>query len=284
MRSIIKRAIVIVFYAVLAAVGVNMFLAPSNIFSGGVTGLSQLLSSVGLDFFNINISISAWVLIINLPLAILSWLKLGKKFTIYTILAVASSSFFMKIIPMVQITNNQILAAIFGGVLTGAGVGLCLREGFSTGGTDIIVLVVQKLTGKSVGQVGLLLNGAIVLAAGLIYGWEQSLYSLVAIYAMTQVMDRFFIQQHKLTVTIYTKKGEEMAKNLLSNNLRGVTIGKGFLGGYTKEELQSVITVISKHELLFIKKAVEEVDQDAFVNVQQTVDVIGKFLDKSLLE
>ena len=71
---------------------------------------------------------------------------------------------------------------------------------------------------------------------------------------------------------------------MLSNNLRGVTIGKGFLGGYTKEELQSVITVISKHELLFIKKAVEEVDQDAFVNVQPTVDVIGKFLDKSLLE
>ena len=130
MRSIIKRAIVIVFYAVLAAVGVNMFLAPSNIFSGGVTGLSQLLSSVGLDFFNINISISAWVLIINLPLAILSWLKLGKKFTVYTILAVASSSFFMKIIPMVQITNNQILAAIFGGVLTGAGVGLCQEKDF----------------------------------------------------------------------------------------------------------------------------------------------------------
>ncbi len=77
MRSIIKRAIVIVFYAVLAAVGVNMFLAPSNIFSGGVTGLSQLLSSVGLDFFNINISISAWVLIINLPLAILKSLKLN---------------------------------------------------------------------------------------------------------------------------------------------------------------------------------------------------------------
>lgn len=284
MKSTIRRGIVIVFYAVLAAIGVNMFLAPASIFSGGVTGLSQLLSSVGLDFFNINVSIATWVLILNLPLVILSWLKLGKKFTIYTILAVTLSSFFMKIIPMVEITNNQILAAVFGGVLTGAGVGLCLREGFSTGGTDIIVLVVQKLTGKSVGKVGLLLNGAIVVAAGLVYGWEQSLYSLIAIYAMTQVMDIFFIQQHKLTVTIYTRKGEEIAKNLLANNLRGVTIGKGFLGGYTKEELDSVITVISKHELLFIKKAVEEVDNEAFVNVQPTVDVIGNFLDKSLLE
>jgi uncharacterized membrane-anchored protein YitT (DUF2179 family) len=284
MKSIIKRGIVIIFYAVLAAIGVNMFLAPSNIFSGGVTGLSQLLSSIGLDFLNVNISIAAWVLILNLPLAVLSWLKLGKKFTLYTILAVVSSSFFMKIIPVVEITQNQILASIFGGVLTGAGVGLCLREGFSTGGTDILMLVIQKLTGKSVGQVGLILNGAIILAAGLVYGWEQSLYSLIAIYATTQVMDMFFIQQHKLTVTIYTKKGEEVAKNLLANNLRGVTIGKGFLGGYTKEELQSVITVISKHELLFIKKAVAEVDQDAFVNVQPTVDVIGNFLDKSLLD
>lgn len=283
MNTLIKRVIATIFYGVLAAVGVNMFLAPTNIFSGGVTGLSQLLSSVGLDFLNINISIATWVLLINLPLAILSWVKLGKKFTIYTIVAVVLSSVFMRIIPVVQITDNKILAAIFGGVLTGAGVGLCLREGFSTGGTDIIVLVVQKLTGKSVGQVGLLLNGAIVLCAGLIYGWEQSLYSLIAIYASTKIMDMFFIQQHKLTVTIYTKKGDEMAKNLLSSNLRGVTIGRGFLGGYTKEEMDSVVTVISKHELLFVKKAVSEVDKDAFVNVQPTVDVIGKFLDNSLL-
>ena len=92
MNRIIKRGIVIVFYAVLSAIGINMFLSPSNIFSGGVTGLSQLLSSLGLDFFNINISIAAWVLILNLPLAILSWVKLGKKFTIYTIVAVVSSS------------------------------------------------------------------------------------------------------------------------------------------------------------------------------------------------
>ena len=284
MNRIIKRGTVIVFYAVLSAIGINMFLSPSNIFSGGVTGLSQLLSSLGLDFFNINISIAAWVLILNLPLAILSWVKLGKKFTIYTIVAVVSSSLFIKIVPVVEITNNQILAAVFGGVLTGAGVGLCLREGFSTGGTDIIILVVQKLTGKSVGQVGLLLNGAIVLAAGLIYGWEQSLYSLIAIFASTKVMDMFFIQQHKLTVNIYTKKGEEMVKNLLTNNLRGVTVGKDFYGGYTKEQLSLVITVISKHELLFIKKAVEEVDKDAFVNVPPPHHLTGNFLDKSLLE
>lgn len=284
MNRIIKRGIVIIFYAVLAGIGINMFLSPSNIFSGGITGFSQLLSSLGLDFFNINISIAAWVLILNLPLAILSWIKLGKKFTIYTIVAVALSSFFIKMVPEVNITDNQILAAVFGGVLTGAGVGLCLREGFSTGGTDIIVLVVQKLTGKSVGQVGLILNGAIVLSAGLVYGWEQSLYSLIAIFASTKVMDMFFIQQHKLTVNIYTKKGEEMVKNLLANNLRGVTVGKDFYGGYTKEKLSLVITVISKHELLFIKKAVEEVDKEAFVNVQPTVDVIGNFLDKSLLE
>ena len=284
MNRIIRRIIVIIFYAVLAALGINISLAPSNIFSGGVTGLSQLLSSLGSDFFNINISISLWVLIINLPLVILSWVKLGKRFTVYTMVAVVLSSFFMKIIPIVKITDNQILAALFGGVLTGAGVGLCLREGFSTGGTDIIILVVQKVTGKSVGEVGLLLNGAIVLAAGLIYGWEQSLYSLIAIFASTKVMDMFFIQQHKLTVNIYTKKGDEMVKSLLANNLRGVTVGKDFFGGYTKDELSLVVTVISKHELLFVKKAVQEVDKDAFVNVQPTVDVIGNFLNKSLLE
>ena len=186
-KKILYRIIAILLYGFLAGIGINFFLTPAHIYSGGVTGLSQLLSSIGTDFLNINIDISTWVLIINLPLVYLSWRKLGKKFTFYTLLAILSSSLFIRIIPNAVITDNSLLAAIFGGLLTGAGVGLCFRAGFSTGGTDIIVLVVQKLTGKSVGQLGFLLNGIIVSLAGIMYGWELALYSLVAIFATTKI-------------------------------------------------------------------------------------------------
>lgn len=279
----LQRITIIILYGILAGIGVNWFLTPAKVYSSGVTGLSMLLSSIGNDFIGINIDISTWVLMINLPLVYLSWKKLGNKFTIYSFLTVVSASLFIEIIPEILITENVFLASIFGGALTGIGAGLCFRSGFSTAGTDIIVLVVQKLTGKSVGVIGFILNGIIVSIAGLMYGVELGLYSLVSIFATTKLVDIFYIQQYKLTVNIYTKKEKEVVKALLDNNLRGVTVHTSVKGGYTNKPLSSIVTVISKHELLFIKKILMEVDEEAFINVQPTVEVVGKFLDKSLI-
>ena len=282
-KKIINRIFIVLLYGLLSGIGVNYFLTPSKVYSAGVTGLSQLLSSLGNDFLGINIGISLWVLIINLPLLYLSWRKLGNKFTLYSLLAVLSSSLFIRIIPVKEITDNILLASIFGGALTGIGAGLCFRAGFSTAGTDIIILVIQKLTGKSVGVLGFLLNGIIVCLAGIMYGIEMGLYSLIAIFALTKLIDMFYIQQYKLTVNIYTRKEKEVVQALLDNNLRGVTVHTHLKGGYTNDPLTSIVTVISKHELLLIKKILMEVDEKAFVNVQPTFEVFGNFLDKSLL-
>lgn len=282
-KKVLQRIGIILLYGILAGIGVNCFLTPAKVYSGGVTGLSMLLSSIGNDFVGVNIDISTWVLIINLPLLYLSWKKLGNKFTIYSLFAVISASLFIKVIPETLVTENIFLAAIFGGALTGVGSGLCFRAGFSTAGTDIIVLVVQKLTGKSVGVIGFILNGIIVSLAGIMYGIEMGLYSLVSIFATTKLVDIFYVQQYKLTVNIYTRKEKEVVKALLANNLRGVTVHTGLKGGYTNDPLSSIVTVISKHELLFIKKILMEVDEDAFINVQPTVEVVGKFIDKSLI-
>ncbi|MDO5040145.1 YitT family protein [Clostridium sp.] len=281
--KVFYRVIATIGYGLLAGIGINSFLTPAKVYSAGVTGLSQLLSATGTDFLGINIKISTWVLLINLPLIFLSWKKLGKKFTFYSLLAVLSSSFFIRIIPSYKITDNILLASIFGGILTGAGVGFCFRLGFSTGGTDIIILVIQKMTGKSVGQLGFILNGIILFMAGIMYGWEMALYSLISIYATTKVLDLFYIQQYKLTVNIFTKKEKEVVQGLLENNLRGVTVNANLRGGYTNEELSSIVTVISKQELFFIKKVILDIDPDAFVNVQPTIEVMGKFIDKSLI-
>ena len=279
----LQRISIIILYGILAGIGVKWFLTPAKVYSSGVTGLSMLLSSICNEFIGLHIDISIFVLLINLPLLYLSWKKLGNKFTIYSFFSVVSASIFIEIIPEMQITQNIFLASIFGGALIGIGAGLCFRLGFSTAGTDIIVLVVQKLTGKSVGVIGFILNGIIVSIAGLMYGVELGLYSLVSIFATTKLVDMFYIQQYKLTVNIYTKKENEVVKALLDNNLRGVTVHTGLKGGYTNESLSSIVTVISKHELLFIKKILLEVDEEAFINVQPTVEVVGNFLDKSLL-
>ncbi len=266
-------------YGLLAGTGLNLFLTPAGIYSSGVNGAAQLLAAVSTQLFGTSVTVAAWILLLNLPLLVLSWLKLGRSFTFYTLLAVIGSSFFLQLFPQQSITSNLLLAAIFGGLLTGAGVGLCLRAGFCTGGTDIIVLILQKSTGQTVGQIGLVVNGLIVAAAGFLFGWEMALYSLVSIYVSTVMLDRFYLQQYKVTAMIVTAKGEEMTAALLAGNIRGLTVLPQALGGYSQQQRCIIWTVISQYELFFVRHIIQSTDPQAFVNIQPTSEVLGRFAE-----
>jgi uncharacterized membrane-anchored protein YitT (DUF2179 family) len=266
-------------YGLLAGAGLNLFLTPAGIYSSGVNGAAQLLAAVSTQLFGTSVTVAAWILLLNLPLLVLSWLKLGRSFTFYTLLAVIGSSFFLQLFPQQSITSNLLLAAVFGGLLTGAGVGLCLRAGFCTGGTDIIVLVLQKSTGQTVGQIGLIVNGLIVAAAGFLFGWEMALYSLVSIYVSTVMLDRFYLQQYKVTAMIVTAKGEEMTAALLAGNIRGLTVLPQALGGYSRQQRCVIWTVISQYELFFVRHIIQSTDPQAFVNIQPTSEVLGRFAE-----
>lgn len=158
-------------------------------------------------------------------------------------------------------------------------MGLCLRAGFCTGGTDIIVLVLQKSTGQTVGQIGLVVNGLIVAAAGFLFGWEMALYSLVSIYVSTVMLDRFYLQQYKVTAMIVTAKGEEMTAALLAGNIRGLTVLPQALGGYSRQQRCVIWTVISQYELFFVRHIIQSTDPQAFVNIQPTSEVLGRFAE-----
>lgn len=266
-------------YGLLAGAGLNLFLTPAGIYSSGVNGAAQLLAAVSTQLFGTSVTVAVWILLLNLPLLVLSWLKLGRSFTFYTLLAVIGSSFFLQLFPQQSITSNLLLAAVFGGLLTGAGVGLCLRAGFCTGGTDIIVLVLQKSAGQTVGQIGLVVNGLIVAAAGLLFGWEMALYSLVSIYVSTVMLDRFYLQQYKVTAMIVTAKGEEMTAALLAGNIRGLTVLPQALGGYSQQQRCIIWTVISQYELFFVRHIIQSTDPQAFVNIQPTSEVLGRFAE-----
>lgn len=270
-----------VVFGLLNGIGVNFFLSPSSLYSSGVTGLAQLISS----FFNTSTSffssIATWNLLINLPLIYISWRKLGHNFTLFSLCTVVSSSVFISSLPVIKVTDNLVLSAISGGALTGIGIGLCLRYGFSTGGVDIVALVVQKYNGKSVGQLGMLINGVILLMAGFINSWELALASLLSIYVGTRMIDVFYIQQAKVTVVIYTKKTEQLVTSLIEESIRGVTVFENAYGGYTNEKVDSITTVVTKYELYFVKKIVRKIDNEAFVNIQPTIEVIGKYEESS---
>ncbi|MGF2146329.1 YitT family protein [Vagococcus fluvialis] len=276
-NKVVKKIGVALIFGLLFGMGVNFFLAPTKLYASGVAGAAQLIAFAFGGKGGFFTSTAFWNFSINLPLILLSWKSLGKEFTLFTLLTVSSSTLFLGILPEIQVTNNLILSAIFGGVLTGIGTGLCLRYGFSTGGVDIVALIVQKFKDKSVGKLGMLVNGCILLIAGLVYGWELALASLLSIYIGTKMIDAFYIQQFKATMTIYTQKPEEIIEELTKRSTRGITVLENAYGAFSKTQVSCLTTVVTKYEVYFIKRIIQQIDPDVFVNIQPTIEVVGKY-------
>ncbi|MEJ1323536.1 YitT family protein [Latilactobacillus sakei] len=271
-----KRIVVAMIYGFLATVSVNLFLIPAKTYSSGVTGVAQLLTAL-VSHLGGSLSVAALVFILNVPLLVLAWFKINHQYAIFSIVAVFTSVIFLKIIPVpVQpIITERFAGALFGGALIGLGVGLCFRAGFSTGGTDVIVTLVGRLTGKRVGAVNNVINGMIILAAGIFFGWGVALYSIVEIFVSSLLMDYIYTQQQKVTVTIFTKRPEALKKRM-REFIHGATELDG-TGLYTNQETSVIMTVVSKYDLTALKLVVQDADPNAFVNIQSTMNLWGRF-------
>lgn len=278
-KNYYKSILAALFYGITSALGIQLLLQPAKLYTSGVTGASQLIVNLLNQFANMNTPVYLWYVLLNLPLIILAWLKLGKKFTILSIISVASASLFILIIPLYPITKDPLLSAVFGGILSGAGIGLCFRYGFSTGGTDIIALIVQRSTGQSVGQVSFAINAVIITIAGFAFGWELALYTIISIYITNMVIDKMYIQQQKITVTVYSHRVDDISKELLKSLNRGLTLDYHLRGAYSGEEIGSITMVLTKYQLFFAKKIILKEDPQAFINIQPTMSIAGKFND-----
>ena len=173
------KIIVVIVGAFLNAVGLNFFLIPANVYSSGFTGIAMLISRVLEDYTRFFISTGILLLLLNIPVAILGWLKVGKSFTLYSFFSVAATTFFLELVPLYSFSEDILLNAVFGGVIMAVGVGITLKYGASTGGLDIIAMVLSRMKDKPVGTYFFLFNSIIILAAGLLFGWEKALYTLV---------------------------------------------------------------------------------------------------------
>ncbi|AKP68045.1 membrane protein [Companilactobacillus ginsenosidimutans] len=274
-----KQILAAVFYGITSAMGIQLLLQPSKIYTSGVMGASQLLVNLLDKFVHLSTEVYFWYFLLNVPLIILSWKKLGKKFTVLSLISIVSASVFILFIPLHPITNDPMLASIFGGAMVGVGSGVCFRYGFSTGGTDIIALIIQKSRGGTVGQVGFTVNAIIIVIAGMVFGWELALYSMVSIFITNIVIDRMYIQQQKITVVIYSHSIDEISKELLKTLNRGITMDYNLTGAYSGEQIGSMTMVVTKFQLFFIKQTVQKIDPNAFINIQPTIGIMGKFSD-----
>lgn len=267
------------FYGILSSIAVNFFFQPGHVYSSGATGLAQVLSALSDRLVGFVIPVSVTFYAINIPLMILAWFNLGHRFTIFTFITVTISSFFIQIMPQITLTSDPLINAIFGGLVMGTGIGYGLRSRISSGGADIVSLYIRKKTGRAVGSISLMVNGTIMIFAGLLFGWQYALYSMVTIFVSSQMTDAIFTKQKKMQATIITSKPDRVTKQIHKRLHRGVTQINDAEGTYNHEKKVVLITIITREEFNDFKYVMYKADPKAFVSIAEDVHILGRFVE-----
>jgi uncharacterized membrane-anchored protein YitT (DUF2179 family) len=264
------RIVGIITGSLIVVIAFNLFLIPHEVLSSGMSGISMILGMIT----PLNTGLANFLL--NFPLLIIGYKMLGKKFIMNSIFSVVIISLGLYLVPVYEIANDTILSSIFGGALTGLGVGIVFRCSGSTGGFDIIGMIVSRRIDFPIGVLLSGMNAVVIVISGFLFNWDSALCTLVSIYVTGKVVDAIYTDHAKLTLMIITDKGEEMRAHLLTNLYRGLTIMDG-VGGYSNDKRNVLVTVISRYELNEVKNLINEVDPAAFVNITETIEVMGLF-------
>ena len=298
----VKAYVIITLGLLLYTLGWIVFLIPNNRVGGGVTGLSASL------LYAFNIPVGASFFVINLILLLIALKVLGKGFGMKTVYAIIIASVFYEVLPAVipdvfiqeiAISNGKLLCAIFGGVCAGLGIGISFSQGGSTGGTDIVALMIVKYKNISAGRVILLLDIFIIASSlllppneimdanGAVVGvetWGQRfatiLYGYILIGACSYSVDMFISgTKQSSQIFIFSKKYAELADAITTGTGRGVTLIDGE-GWYTHQKSKIVMVVVRKDDLSVLYRIVREIDNDAFLSVGNVSGVYGKGFDQ----
>ncbi|MCX7923609.1 MAG: YitT family protein [Clostridia bacterium] len=256
--------------SVLAAAGLEFFLIPNNIIDGGIVGISIILSYLA------KIPLGIFTFALNIPFLIFGYKQIGKTFVLSSLFSVTCFSFWVSVFhPIPGLTNDILLATVFGGIVLGVGVGLIIRYGGSLDGTEIVAIVLNKRTSFSVGQIVMFFNIFIISSAGLVFGWDKAMYSLIAYFITFKVIDITIegLDEAKAAIII-SEKGDEIAEAINARLGRGVTFLEG-KGGYTKKGKTILYSVITRLEVAKLKGIINDKDENAFVTISDVFDIMG---------
>lgn len=273
----LKKISLILLGVTIQALAINLFYVPAGLFASGLTGVAMILQGV---FGNV-VNYSIIYFILNIPILIIAILKLGKRFAFFTVIAVftftIASSLSASLIPdTLLISDEPLIMAVFGGLICGVGISLTLKAGGSTGGTDVITLLISEQTGKTMGYYAFIINTFILVVIGFLNGIEIALFTIVATFMASFAIDRLHRRYKKVTLTVITTKPAELIKDIHSKSYRGITVIDAH-GAYTGEEKTILYIVVSSYEYIGFVENIQKLDPYAFINVTDCVAVYGNF-------
>lgn len=267
---IIISYIMLTFGSVLAAFALETFLIPNTILDGGVTGISIIVSKLT------DLPVSGLVLILNIPFIYIGYKSLGKEFLMSAVYSMILFSLSLSVFQYIEpITEQMLLATVYGGILLGIGVGIVLRYGGCVDGTESVALVISKKTTFSVGQIVLIFNIVIFSVAGAIFGIDRAMYSLLTYFITSKVIDFVSdgLEQVKAAL-IVTDRGTDMAHEIYRRLGRTVTTirGKGLISG----DKEVMYVVINRIEISELRSIADDMDEEAFITILDVSDIIGQ--------
>lgn len=280
-RKNIQYIIMVVVSALIYSLGMNIFVKSGNLFPGGYAGISRLCSLVLSDAFGFQISFSIIYFALNIGTAIFIWKKLGHKFVIRSILWFTLTSIFTAILPEPKITSDALLISVFGGLINGLAVGIALRAHASSGGTDFIAMEISARTNRPTWNYIFCINAVVLVIAGLRYGWNQSLYSIIFQYVSTQVVNSLH-QKYKMTsIHVITDHADKVAKGVFDTVRHGIT-SLNCEGVYSHTEHKMLLITVGNDQVKEVIHAILESDPKAFITENHVQRIVGNYYQKPI--
>ncbi|MBE1554188.1 YitT family protein [Sporosarcina limicola] len=270
-KTLVFEYIQIILGAALVGLAFNIFLLPSRIAAGGISGISTIL----YELYQFN---PAYVqLFINIPLLILGVIVAGKDFSMKTLVGTISVPTVIWLTADIDLhIENPLLAAIYGGIMIGVGLGIVYRGNGSTGGTALIAQLVKKFTGLSSGFSQLLVDGLVVVTSALVFDFELALYALMAIYVTSKVIDFVQLQTSPTKLVLIITDKEEEVQAIITNEInRGSTKIKT-MGGYSNQEKTMILCVVEQSEAVYFKKLLQAQEPTSFVIFLNASEILGR--------
>ena len=262
--------------ALIQAIAYASFIERGNFYPTGFSGMARLFTKALQDFAGISISYAVLVFFMNLIATIIVFRHIGRRFAIFSMCQVFFFSLLVSHMPAIITVDDPILLAIFGGIVNGFGCGLALAHDLSTGGMDFFSVYISNRYNKSAWNYIFAINTAILVIAGCLYGFEIALYSVIMQYCQKQVISTLHKRYTHQTLTIITTKPQEVIDNILKGTRHGITILKGE-GAYLHKEETVLYMVVNTFQTNQIIKAAREMDEGAFINIQDSKGVSGNY-------
>ena len=274
-REVGKRLLVITIYSIIMALNYKSFVQAGDLFPGGFTGLTRLAQRCAQEFWGVTLPFAPINLVLNAIPAAVSFKLIGKRFTMYSCLAIVVSSIFTDLVPSVPVTEDILLICVFGGLINGFSISLCLQARITSGGTDFIAIALAERKNVNAWNYIFCVNVIMLMVAGALFGWDRALYSIIFQFASTQVIRMMDPDGRRVTLFIVT--GREKAGGVcaqIQDTRHTATLIEG-VGLYNGEPCVMIYSVVGSNQLRRLTRKVKQADPQAFVNVIRTEKLMG---------